>query len=74
MAAKKGGKGMGNTLLRIGGFLIGCGFLLALMRVFNWDPFGVVGWLWDWFSAIVTRIADFFTGNDTFRKVTSKPS
>lgn len=73
MAGKRGG-GLGDMVMKVGGFLLACGLLLAVMRVFNWDPFGVVTWLWDWFALIVNRIADFFTGNDTFRKATSKPS
>lgn len=74
MAGRKGGGGFGNTVLKVLGFLVACGFLLAVMRVFNWDPFGVVSWIWDWFAMIVNRIADFFTGNDTFRRATQRPN
>lgn len=73
MAAKRGG-GFTDVVMKVGGFLLACGILLAVMRVFNWDPFGIVSWIWDWFAMIVNRIADFFTGNATFRKITSRPS
>jgi hypothetical protein len=55
-------------------FVLYCGLGLALLKIFNYDPFGVVGWVWDWFVKIVTSIADFLTGNEAFRKITSKPS
>lgn len=54
--------------------IIGIGLLYALLRAFNWDVFVLVDWAWSWIVSIVTSIADFFSGNDTFQKVTKAPS
>lgn len=72
--SRRSGSNFGSMFLKGVGVLILLGLLIAVLRVFNWDPFGVVTWIWDWFALVVTSIADFFTGNDTFRKVTSAPN
>ena len=70
MATKKKN---GGTVRKVLLFVVGCGVFLAVMRIFNWDPFGVISWIWDWFEKLVTSIADFLTGNQTFRKVAEGP-
>jgi putative flippase GtrA len=70
MAARKSSGGMVKQILI---FFLACGFGLAVLRVFNYDPFGVVDWLFSWASNIIGRIADFFSGNETFQKATRKP-
>lgn len=72
MAAKQAA-GVQNVLKKILYAILIFGFLLALLRVFNYDPFGVVSMIFDWFSYAVNGIADFFTGNRTFREVASGP-
>lgn len=64
---------MGNFIKQALLFMLGCGILLAVLRVFDYDPFGIVSWLFSWFSAIVNGIADFLIGNDAFRRITRKP-
>lgn len=44
------------------------GLLLALLRAFNWDPFGVIGWAWSWASGLVTTVSDAFASNPAFQK------
>ena len=49
------------------------GLVLAIMRAFNWDPFGVVEWLGSFVVHIVNHIANFFSGNDTFKATIESP-
>lgn len=63
-------KSVGRVILTI----IGIAFFVALMRVFNWDPFGVLDWAWSWIKYIVMGIADWLAGNGWFQKATRKPS
>jgi len=49
------------------------GLVLAIMRAFNWDPFGVVEWLGSFVVHIVNHIANFFSGNDTFKTTVEGP-
>ena len=49
------------------------GLVLAIMRAFNWDPFGVVEWLGSFVVHIVNHIANFFSGNDTFKTTVDGP-
>lgn len=53
--------------------LFAAGLVLAIMRAFNWDPFGVVEWLGSFVVHIVNHIANFFSGNDTFRTTVEGP-
>ena len=53
--------------------LFAAGLVLAIMRAFNWDPFGVVEWLGSFVVHIVNHIANFFSGNDTFRTTVERP-
>lgn len=73
MASRKGGSGVIGFLKQAGLFILLAGLVIALLRVFNWDPFGILEWAWQWIQTIVYGIADFLTGNDTFRKITEKP-
>lgn len=49
------------------------GLMYALLRAFNYDPFAIVEWAWNGIFSIVTRIADFLTGNAAFQEVTKAP-
>lgn len=74
MAHKSGGNSVGRIIMKIFWTLLCLGLLYALLRAFNWDPFVLLEWAWNWIVAIVTRIADFFTGNEAFQRVTKAPS
>lgn len=62
-----------NTLSKILLYLLLAGLALAVLRIFHWDPFGVIDWIWNSITTIVTRIADFFVGQPWFQKIFSKP-
>lgn len=53
--------------------VVGAGVLLAVLRVFNWDPFGIVSFIWDYFSYAANGVADWLTGSAWFRKILSGP-
>ena len=53
--------------------LFAAGLILAIMRAFSWDPFGVVEWLGSFVVHIVDHIANFFSGNDTFKTTVEGP-
>lgn len=60
----------------IGKILLGLvvsGLLLALMRAFNFDLFGLCDWLIKWIFSTLTTISDFFSGNPTFQKIVESP-
>lgn len=42
-------------------FIVGAAALIALLRVFGWDPFGIVSWIVDAVTYSVTRLADSLT-------------
>mgnify|MGYP000053810984 CR=1 FL=1 len=42
-------------------FIISAAVLIAVLRVFGWDPFGVVSWIWDATLYTITRLADTIT-------------
>ena len=53
--------------------LFAAGLVLAIMRAFSWNPFGVVECLCSFIVHIVNHIANFFSGNDTFRTTVEGP-
>lgn len=72
MSSKSGG--IGGTALKILGVFVVLGFIVALLRVFNWDPFGVIDWIIFWITTIITSISDWFGGNEYFQAFTNKRS
>lgn len=42
-------------------FIIGAAAFVAVMRVFGWDPFGLISWLTDSAMYAIARLADIFT-------------
>lgn len=54
-------------------FTILLSFGVAIMRIFNWDPFGFLEWTGKWFWYIFTSISDWVVANPTFREIFSKP-
>ena len=53
--------------------LLAAGLVLAIMRAFSWNPFGVIEWLCSCVAHIVNHIANFFSGNDTFKATVEGP-
>lgn len=53
--------------------LFAAGLVLAIMRAFSWNPFGVVECLCSFIVHIVNHIANFFSGNDTFKATVRGP-
>lgn len=49
------------------------GVLVAVMRAFDWDVFGVVDWIWTFFSGLVMSVADFLTGRSEFQQIVKAP-
>jgi hypothetical protein len=60
---------LGRCLLGI----VVTGLLLALMRAFNFDLFGLCDWAIKWIINVLTSISDFFSGNPTFQKIVESP-
>lgn len=75
MAHKRGGRGMsiGRMIMNVFWGILLIGLAMALLRAFDWDIFGIIEWIWSGASKLVTAVADFFTGNATFQKVTKAP-
>lgn len=42
-------------------FILGAACLIAVLRVFGWDPFGLVSWIVDAITYSITRLADSMT-------------
>lgn len=82
MAARRrgGGKGM-NMIIKIILIIVGAGFVMALMRAFNYDVFGIIDWIWrtgvnviSWvFNKPISGVADTFSGNESFQNLTKAP-
>lgn len=73
MAAKGRGRST-NMIMKVLGAIVLAGFLVAVLRVFNWDIFAVVDWAWQTGSGIITAVSDWFTGNAGFRKLFGRPN
>lgn len=54
-------------------FLALAGLIVAVLRVFDWDPFAAIAWGIDWVWHAINRVADLFLGNGTFREATKRP-
>lgn len=70
--ARRGG-GVGGFLMKGLLFVVAAGLLLALLRAFNWDPFGVVSWAGNLGWSVIDWVSDLFSSNETFQKVTEAP-
>lgn len=71
---KRSGGGVISTISRAFMYLMLAGLIIALLRVFNWDPFGVMEWLWSMVMGVVLYVSDWFSGNETFREITRAPA
>ena len=49
------------------------GILVAVLRVFDWDIFALVDWIWERITGFINAIADWLTGNKNFQQVVSAP-
>lgn len=72
--ALRGRRSIGNTILKVIGYFLLGGLLIALLRAFDFDPFGIIDWIWNIGTSILNKIADWFSNNDTFQNVTRAPS
>lgn len=70
--AQKGGGGFGSKILRGLGFLVIIGLGLAILKIFNYDPFGFVDWLLSTAWNIIQKISNWFASNETFQKIFSQ--
>lgn len=71
MAASSGGAG--GIFKKGVMFVVGAGVLLAVLRVFNYDPLGIVSFVWDWFAYAANWVSDLLTGSEGFRKILAGP-
>lgn len=53
--------------------IVATGLILALLKAFNFDLFGLCDWAIAWVINILTTVSDFFSGNPTFQKVVEAP-
>lgn len=70
--AGKGG-GAGGYFKQYAMWILGLGFALAVLKVFNMDPFGVVGWFLSTSWNIINDIAEWFGASQWFKDTFSKP-
>lgn len=70
-----GGAPMIRYVLRTLGVILALGLLYAVLAVFGYDLFAIIGWGFQWFWSAVKHVGEWFLGNDTFRQaVTTQPS
>lgn len=62
-----------NKILRALGWMVLLGFVVALLRAFDFDPFGIIDWVFGLTGRIIGAIADFFSGNTYFQALTNRP-
>lgn len=74
MYGRRSGGGIGRFFKNAIIGIVCAGVILALLRMFNYDPFGIIDWAWNWIVHIVNKIATWLTGNEAFRKATKSPS
>lgn len=65
---------MFRTVGKVLMYIVLAGLIVALLRAFNMDLFGLFDWLWGLVSGAVTSISDFFTRNPTFQKMVGTPT
>lgn len=72
MAGKSGG-GAGGYFKQYAMWILGLGFGLAVLKMFDMDPLGVVGWFISTSWNIINNIADWFGGSKEFREIFKQP-
>jgi hypothetical protein len=65
---------MVRTIGKVVSWVVMAGLLMALLRAFDWDPFAMLDWVWNFLLGLITRISDAISANQTFQEVTSAPS
>lgn len=58
-----------NFLKRAVIWLLVIGILLAALKMFDYDPFGLMSKIIEWGLWVVNEIADFFLGFEWFRRI-----
>lgn len=61
---------MGRMIKKIMLFGLGAIVLFALLKVFNYDPFGIIDWAWNGISGVVDKGSDWLSEQSWFNKVT----
>lgn len=49
------------------------GLVVAILRAFDWDIIAAADWLLSWFWDTITKVADIWSNNDSFKEATKKP-
>lgn len=52
--------------------ILGLALLIAICKVFNYDPFGMINWTANFFIYIVTKLADTIYNFPLFRHLFGK--
>ena len=52
--------------------VVGVAVLIALCRAFDYDPFGIIGWIIDSVTWLVTKLADVIYYSPFFRSMIGK--
>lgn len=73
MATRSAASTTGATVKKILWYTLLAGVVVALLKVFDWDPFGIVDWIFSIVTTVVDAISNFLFHNETFRKITSAP-
>lgn len=71
MAGRGAAGGAARMVGKVALWIVGLGILVAVMRAFNWDPFGAISWLWGLASNAVNAVADWFSSLEWFRRATT---
>lgn len=67
------GRGRGHgTLFYVVIGIVGVAVAVALCRAFDYDPFGIIGWVIDSVTWLVTRIADAIYASPVFHSVVGR--
>lgn len=73
MASQQKGPGLGKKILQIFGYLVLAGFVWALLKQFDLDPFQVVEWAFGHVINLIDHISNFFMGTEIFQDGTKAP-
>ena len=52
--------------------IFGLALFIAVCRLFNYDPFGMINWMMNFFTYTITKLADMIYNFPFFRKLFGK--
>lgn len=64
---------MGRIMSGLGTLAL-VGLAVAILRAFDYDIFAAVEWAASWAWETISRVADIWSNNDSFKEVTKKPA